>query len=59
VGAGADFPYAEYAKLIGLDGIRAENADDIDNALDKAMLAGKPFVLEAVTDPMFPCCRHI
>jgi pyruvate dehydrogenase (quinone) len=49
-----DFPYAEYAKLIGLDGIRVENPDDIDNALDKAMLADKPFVLEVVTDPTVP-----
>jgi hypothetical protein len=54
VGAGADFSYAEYAKLIGLDGIRVENPDDIDNALDKAILADKPFVLETVTDPTVP-----
>ena len=49
-----DFPYAQYAKLIGLDGIRVDNPDDIEDALDKALQADKPFVFEAVTDPTVP-----
>jgi pyruvate dehydrogenase (quinone) len=49
-----DFPYAEYAKLIGLEGIRVDDPNDIEYALDKALQADRPFVLEAVTDPTVP-----
>ena len=49
-----DFRYADYAKFIGLDGIRVEDPNQIESALDQAMRAERPFVLEAVTDPNVP-----
>jgi pyruvate dehydrogenase (quinone) len=49
-----DFPYAEYARSLGLDGIRIEHPDEIGPAWDSALSAGRPFVLEAVTDPNVP-----
>lgn len=49
-----DLSYAQYATLLGLDGIRIDNPNDIEGALQKALAADKPFVLEAVTDPAVP-----
>ncbi len=49
-----DFPYAGYAKLIGLHGIRVDRADDIAAAWDFAFTADRPVVVEAVTDPNVP-----
>jgi pyruvate dehydrogenase (quinone) len=49
-----DFPYAEYAKMLGLEGIKVEDSEDVPGALDKAFAARKPFLFEAVTDPSVP-----
>ena len=49
-----DFPYAEYARLIGLGGIRVERPEDIGPAWDRALAAEKPTVVEMVTDPNVP-----
>jgi pyruvate dehydrogenase (quinone) len=49
-----DFHYADYAKMLGLDGIRVEQSDDVVAALDYAMQAQKPMVLEVLTDPSVP-----
>jgi pyruvate dehydrogenase (quinone) len=49
-----DFRYADYAKMLGLDGIRIDDPGQIVPALDKAITADRPFVLEAVTDPDVP-----
>jgi pyruvate dehydrogenase (quinone) len=49
-----DFPYAEYARLIGLHGVRVDRADDVGAAWDEALAAGRPAVLEAITDPEVP-----
>jgi pyruvate dehydrogenase (quinone) len=49
-----DFPYARYAELIGLTGIRVDNPDDVGAAWDAALAARRPCVLEAVTDPEVP-----
>jgi pyruvate dehydrogenase (quinone) len=49
-----DFPYARYAELIGLHGIRVESPDEIGAAWDEALAADRPVVLEAVTDPDVP-----
>lgn len=49
-----DFPYAEYAKMIGLDGIRIDKPEQIVPAFDQAMSADKPVIVEAVTDPNVP-----
>jgi pyruvate dehydrogenase (quinone) len=49
-----DFPYADYGKSLGLDGIRIDRPDDIGRAWDRALSAERPFVLEALTDPDVP-----
>src|SRR5690606_23165856 len=49
-----DVSYAEFAKLIGLEGIRVENDEDITPALAKLIDADRPAVLDVVTDPNVP-----
>jgi pyruvate dehydrogenase (quinone) len=49
-----DFPYAQYAELIGLAGRRIEDPSEIAGAWDEAFAADRPCVLEAVTDPEIP-----
>jgi pyruvate dehydrogenase (quinone) len=49
-----DFPYARYAELLGLTGIRVDDPDDVGAAWDAALAARRPCVLEAVTDPEVP-----
>jgi len=49
-----DFPYAEYAKLLGLKGIRVDDPDDIAAGWDEALSADRPTVLEVITDPNVP-----
>jgi pyruvate dehydrogenase (quinone) len=49
-----DFPYADYARSLGLDGVRVERADEVGQAWDAALAADRPFVLEAYTDPNVP-----
>ncbi|MGN6569041.1 MAG: thiamine pyrophosphate-requiring protein [Flavipsychrobacter sp.] len=49
-----EFKYAEYAKLLGLEGIRVERPEDIPAALDRAMAAQMPVIIDAVTDPNVP-----
>jgi pyruvate dehydrogenase (quinone) len=49
-----DFPYARYADLIGLKGIRVNRTDQIGAAWDAALSADRPVVIEAVTDPNVP-----
>ena len=46
-----DFPYARYAEMLGLRGIRVDAAEDVGSAWEQALSADRPFVLEAVTDP--------
>jgi pyruvate dehydrogenase (quinone) len=49
-----DFPYAEYARLLGLGGIRVDHPDAIGPAWDRALAADRPTVVEMVTDPNVP-----
>jgi pyruvate dehydrogenase (quinone) len=49
-----EFPYARYAEMLGLKGIRVERAGDIGSAWDDALAAGRPALLEMVTDPNVP-----
>jgi pyruvate dehydrogenase (quinone) len=49
-----DFPYARYAELLGLEGVRVEAPEQVAPAWDGAMAARRPFVYEAVTDPDVP-----
>jgi pyruvate dehydrogenase (quinone) len=49
-----DFPYARYAELLGLEGVRVDAPDDVGAAWDRALNAGRPALLEAITDPEVP-----
>ncbi|MGA9326938.1 MAG: thiamine pyrophosphate-requiring protein [Salegentibacter sp.] len=49
-----DFPYAEYANMLGLKGIKVEKPEDIEHTLDEAFRADRPVVYEAYTDPEVP-----
>ena len=49
-----DVPYARFAELIGLKGIRVETPDEIAPAWEEALAADRPCVLDFVTDPEVP-----
>jgi pyruvate dehydrogenase (quinone) len=49
-----DFPFARYAELLGLRGIRVERPEEVGPAWDEALAADRPVVLEAITDPEVP-----
>jgi pyruvate dehydrogenase (quinone) len=48
------FPYAGYAELLGLRGIRVDSPAEVGAAWDAALTADRPVVLEAVVDPEVP-----
>ena len=48
------FNYAQYAEQLGLVGIRVEQTDQIIGAIEQALDAGRPALIDAVTDPEFP-----
>jgi pyruvate dehydrogenase (quinone) len=45
------FPAAEFARLLGFEGIKVERPEDVGPAWDRALSAAGPVVLEFVTDP--------
>jgi pyruvate dehydrogenase (quinone) len=47
-------PFAEYANMLGLHGIRVDDPNRLASAWDEALGAGKPALLEVVTDPNVP-----
>lgn len=49
-----DFAYDEYAKMLGLEGVRIDNPEEVKDALDTAMVIQKPVVLNVYTDPNVP-----
>jgi pyruvate dehydrogenase (quinone) len=49
-----DVPYAEWAKLLGLEGIRVERPKHIARAWTEALHADRPVVLEAIVDTNVP-----
>jgi pyruvate dehydrogenase (quinone) len=49
-----DFPYAAFAELAGLKGVRVDDPDAVGAAWDEALAADRPVVLEALTDPSVP-----
>ena len=42
-----DFPFARYAELLGLKGIKIDSADGVSGAWDEALAADRPVVIEA------------
>jgi pyruvate dehydrogenase (quinone) len=49
-----DFPYARYAELIGLTGVRVDRPEDVGPAWDRVLAVDGPALLEVVTDPDVP-----
>ena len=49
-----DVPYADWSRLLGLDGGRIEQPDQMDEVLDRAFAAQRPFVIDAVVDANIP-----
>ena len=49
-----DFPYARYAEMVGLRGIRVDTPEAIAPAWESAFKADRPVVVEVVTDPDVP-----
>lgn len=49
-----DFPYAGYAELLGLTGIRVDAPEQLAGAWDRAFAADRPVVIEVVSDPDIP-----
>ncbi|TWD84557.1 pyruvate dehydrogenase (quinone) [Kribbella amoyensis] len=49
-----EFPYAEFARLIGLHGVIAEKPEDVVPAWEEALAADRPCVVEFRTDPAVP-----
>jgi pyruvate dehydrogenase (quinone) len=49
-----DVPYAAWAELLGLTGIRCDNPKKIGAAWDQALAANGPVVLEVIVDPEIP-----
>ncbi|TDC23211.1 thiamine pyrophosphate-requiring protein [Streptomyces sp. 8K308] len=49
-----DVPYAEFARSIGLRGVRIDSPDGVRDAWREALAADRPSVLEFVTDPAVP-----
>jgi pyruvate dehydrogenase (quinone) len=49
-----DVRYADYAKLLGLNGTRVERPADIEAAWEAALRSDRPFLIDAVTDPNVP-----
>jgi pyruvate dehydrogenase (quinone) len=49
-----DFDYAGFARLLGLHGVTVTRPEDVGAAWDDALAAGKPALVEFVTDPEVP-----
>jgi pyruvate dehydrogenase (quinone) len=49
-----DFPYAAYARSLGLHGIHVDDPDQVGAAWDEALAATRPCVVEFRTDPAVP-----
>ncbi|MGW0787958.1 thiamine pyrophosphate-requiring protein [Streptomyces sp. NPDC002911] len=49
-----DVPYADFARSIGLGGIRVETTDQVEAAWRQALGSDRPFVIDFRTDPAVP-----
>jgi len=49
-----DFSYAAFAHMLGLAGERVQDPEQLGAAWERALAAGKPFVLEVLADPTIP-----
>ena len=49
-----DFPYARYANLLGFKGTWVDSPERVADAWEEALVANRPVVYEAITDPEVP-----
>jgi len=49
-----DFPYARYAELLGLAGIRVDRPEGLGPAWERAFAADRPTLIEVMADPNVP-----
>ncbi|MFC8535531.1 thiamine pyrophosphate-requiring protein [Streptomyces sp. NPDC057249] len=49
-----DVRYADFARSVGLDGIRVEKPDQVEGAWHRALACDRPFVIDFRTDPDVP-----
>jgi pyruvate dehydrogenase (quinone) len=49
-----DFPYARYAELLGLGGIRVDKPEALGPAWEQAFAADRPTLIEVMADPNVP-----
>jgi pyruvate dehydrogenase (quinone) len=49
-----DVRYADYARLLGLDGVRVERPEDLGDAWTRALASSQPYVIDAVVDRNVP-----
>jgi len=49
-----DVPYARWAEMLGLAGIRSEDPSEIGECWERALASERPVVFEVVTDPEVP-----
>ncbi|OON63136.1 thiamine pyrophosphate-requiring protein [Massilia sp. KIM] len=49
-----DFSYAGFARMLGLEGARIDDPEQLGPAWEAALSAGCPYVLEVVADPNIP-----
>ena len=49
-----DFPYAQYAEMLGLKGIYVDRPEQLGAAWEEALRADRPVILEVRTDPNVP-----
>jgi len=46
-----DFPYADYARMLGFEAVRVERPDDLGAAWDRVLSADRPSLIEVLVDP--------
>jgi pyruvate dehydrogenase (quinone) len=49
-----NMPYAAFADSLGFQGIRVERPEDVGRAIDTALAANRPVVIDVSTDPNVP-----
>ncbi|HUQ81882.1 MAG TPA: thiamine pyrophosphate-requiring protein [Gemmatimonadaceae bacterium] len=49
-----DLPYADFARMLGFDGVRVERPEDVASAWERALASDRPFVIDAVVDAAVP-----
>ncbi|MPZ74462.1 MAG: thiamine pyrophosphate-requiring protein [Nitriliruptorales bacterium] len=49
-----EFPYAGYARSLGMTGIKVDDPDGVRSAWEQALASDRPCLIEFVTDPNIP-----